>query len=193
MSYIKDNGKECSIHSQADFQIALYTFRRSARAGDVIELLLERVSDPYHFKTVRQSNDVETQFDTPQNNTHSSCSNSAETPPEWLKTAIDELKIDLKNEILAEMKSIASHFVESHKLEAIELQDKEEGQKERSLETKSSETPGGNTKEEHHMDARPTNVQRSFPHMLGGEVYLHQWEVQNTGQVTWDSTVCHFG
>lgn len=186
MSYIKDNGKECSIHSQADFQIALYTFRRSARAGNVIELLLERVSDRYHFKTLRQSNDVETQFDTPQNDTHSSCSNTAETPPEWFKQAIEELKVELKNEILTEMNSIASCFVESREFEAIELQT-EKQQEEDQKEIKSSEN-----KVELHMDARPTNVQTSFPHMLGGEVYLHQWQVQNTGQVTWDSTVCHF-
>lgn len=186
--------------------MALYTFRRSARAGNVINLLLERVSDRCHFKSLRQSTDVETQFDTPQD-THSidsSCSNHAETPPEWFKTAMEQLKVELKNEILTEMNSVACYFVESHKLETIELKASEcrekqlqQSQTESSLETQSSDSEAGavsNTKEEElHMDARPINVQTSFPHMLGGEVYLHQWEVQNTGQITWDNTVCHIG
>ncbi|XP_050300721.1 uncharacterized protein LOC126739199 isoform X2 [Anthonomus grandis grandis] len=35
------------------------------------------------------------------------------------------------------------------------------------------------------MDAQPIDVQKSVPHMLGGEIYLHQWDVQNTGEVAW--------
>lgn len=43
--------------------------------------------------------------------------------------------------------------------------------------------------EEPKMDARPVNIQTSIPHMVGGEVYLHQWDVQNTGQDQWTSLV----
>ncbi|CAG9821727.1 unnamed protein product [Phaedon cochleariae] len=35
------------------------------------------------------------------------------------------------------------------------------------------------------MGASPVNTQEIVPHMLGGEVYLHQWEVINTGKLPW--------
>lgn len=43
--------------------------------------------------------------------------------------------------------------------------------------------------DEPKMGARPVSRQRSVPHMLGGETYLHQWEVQNTGEATWTPMV----
>lgn len=39
------------------------------------------------------------------------------------------------------------------------------------------------------MDAMPINDQKIVPHMLGGEIYLHQWKVQNTGEGTWNAKV----
>lgn len=163
--------------------MALYTFRRSARAGELINLLLERVFDRFNFKTLRHSNDVETQIDTPQDShsIDSSCTNNEETPPDWFKTAIEQLKVELKNELVTEMYSIACDVMKSPKLETIEVIDSD-------LDSSSKEEV---KEEELRMDARPISLQTSYPHMLGGEIYLHQWEVQNTGQVTWDSAVCH--
>ncbi|CAH2007744.1 unnamed protein product [Acanthoscelides obtectus] len=37
------------------------------------------------------------------------------------------------------------------------------------------------------MDAAPVKTQTSIPHMLGGEIYLHQWQVKNTGKLCWTS------
>nr|CAH7758211.1 unnamed protein product [Callosobruchus chinensis] len=43
------------------------------------------------------------------------------------------------------------------------------------------------------MDAAPVETQTSIPHMLGGEIYKHQWKVKNTGKLCWTSkTVLKF-
>lgn len=43
---------------------------------------------------------------------------------------------------------------------------------------------------EMYYDGKPVrDVLHIVPHMVGGETYLQQWEVVNTGNVVWDSEV----
>lgn len=238
-----DNGKEYPINSQVEFQVALYTFRRNARAKEEIPLLLELYDRPDHQTIRSNSNDAETQIDSalkPQ-------AILSDQPPEWFKTAVGQLKSELKKEVADQMKEIMNvvmaefskaspkgrckreklskskhltpdstvdpkDLVRSYKLErklevleqkALKCREKflalpkiQKKIKTSDSEPKSSDSEAGpsskETKEEElQMDARPITLPGSCPHMIGGEVYLHQWEVKNTGQVTWDTWVCH--
>lgn len=108
-----DNGKEYPIQSQTDFQVALYSFRRKtfslitldfgltsysikgkARAGEVINLVLERVSDQPRHKNLRHSNDVETQIEEPQSMASTCC--NAEAPPEWFISGLAQVNSELQ-------------------------------------------------------------------------------------------------
>lgn len=232
-----DNGKEYPINSQVDFQVALYTFRRNARAKDEIPLFLQWADHPDHQI---QSNDAQTQIEAILS------SNNSDQPPEWFKTAMAQLKSELKTEVADQMKEImncvmeefdkavpqvstkgrckrekvskkhsvtdanldSKNLIRSYKLErklevlehkASKCREKfmalpprfQKKVKSADFEAKSSDSEAGPSKEvkkeEPQMDARPITLQGSCPRMLGGEVYLHQWEVKNTGQVTWDS------
>ncbi|XP_019766280.2 uncharacterized protein LOC109541765 isoform X1 [Dendroctonus ponderosae] len=274
--FIMDNGKEYLIQSQTDFQVALYAFRRKARAGEMINLLLERVSEQPTHKNLRHSNDVETQFDNVDATSILSTCCNADTAPEWFIAGLAQLKKEIKDEItsnvstliasaVAEIKSPclapvpAQHASCSNRarakpykwskkltpqlvenitdtkvlLKSLKLENKldklerkaskyrekrhalQHGQKSSDNAPKSSDSEAGPSKsnsrsigkeikrklEEHQrkqeepiahqqsdepkMGARPVSRQRSVPHMVGGEIYLHQWEVQNTGEAQW--------
>lgn len=76
--YVDSEKKEIAVNSQMDFQIALYYIRQQARMGEIITLVLDRVSDTRKGakpKRLKQSN-VQTQAD---------CSeiDYDEVPPEW--------------------------------------------------------------------------------------------------------------
>lgn len=229
--------------------MALYTFRRNARAKEEIPLLLELFDHPDHQATRSNSNDAETQIDSALK----SQAILSDQPPEWFKTAVVQLKSELKKEVADQMKEIMNvvmaefskappqaaaasskgrckrekltskhstpdstvnpkDLVRSYKLErklevleqkALKCREKflalpkiQKKIKTSDSEPKSSDSEAGQSgkemkEEELQMDARPITLPGSCPHMIGGEVYLHQWEVKNTGQVTWDAWVCH--
>ncbi|KAJ8953179.1 hypothetical protein NQ318_003215 [Aromia moschata] len=86
------------------------------------------------------------------------------------------------------------------KLEKLEHKTKKIKEKKLALLTKSSDSDAGQSSSRSHSyrhcakqddlqkyDAVPVNTQKVVPHMLGGEVYLHQWEVMNTGKLPWTS------
>ncbi|XP_066249930.1 uncharacterized protein [Euwallacea similis] len=283
VSFIMDNGKVYSINSQVDFQVALYAFRRKARVGEVINLLLEQISHQPNHKNLRHSNDVETQFDNAEPQSLVSACCNFEAPPDWFIAAIAQLKKEIKDEVTANisglvanavlelkkpltasqvpsvpvavcpqrprnkrekcLKKIGPYFGESaseyvyfdlfnrakhllksvkleNKLEKLELKASKYREKRMALQhilktsdhgPKSSDSEAGpsssrrDKKEKHmqmelgvsqskqenvegpKMDARPVTVQSVIPHMLGGEIYMHQWEVQNTGEDQWTS------
>lgn len=266
VSYIMDKGKEFPILSQSDFQAALFAFRRKARSGEIINLLLERISDQPVHKNLRHSNDVETQFDNIEPSSIVSTCCNIDSPPEWFLSSIAQLKKELTYEITAAVSSVVSSVVSSavanvkpqlppppppqpchhhhsrkckpekrmrkvtphtvehnvdtkdliksmkldHKLEKLERKTSKYREKRLALQTavKSSDSEAGHSssrsrsrdknekpkeEQEPKMDAKPVNSQSVVPHMLGGEVYLHQWEVQNTGEAPWTSkTQLHY-
>lgn len=232
--------------------MALYTFRRNARAKEEIPLFLELLDRPDQQTTI-QSNDAETQIDSAPKLQAIFSSNNLDQPPEWFKTAVAQLKSELKKEVADQMKEIMNivmaefskaspqvaaavtkgrckrekvskkhstdtsvdpkDLIRSYKLErklevlehkASKCREKflalpprfQKKTKTSDLEPKSSDSEAGPSskevkEEEPQMDARSITLQGSCPHMIGGEVYLHQWKVKNTGQVTWDTWVCH--
>lgn len=76
--------KEIFINSQHDFQLALYMFRKKARNGEIITLMLDRRDDKMFFfpQTVTQCADAQTQINPEA--AHSDKCLSGE-PPEWFK------------------------------------------------------------------------------------------------------------
>lgn len=87
------------------------------------------------------------------------------------------------------------------KLEKLEHKTKKIREKKIALFSKSSDSEAGpsssksqSRKDESNdyilkMDASPILSQNIVPHMLGGEIYLHQWKVVNTGRLPWTSDV----
>ncbi|KAJ8933882.1 hypothetical protein NQ314_013735 [Rhamnusium bicolor] len=86
------------------------------------------------------------------------------------------------------------------KLEKLEHKTKKIKERKLALLTKSSDSDAGpstSRRDTYHcieneedlllMDAAPVNRTGTFPRMLGGEVYLHKWEVMNTGKLPWTS------
>ncbi|KAL3275286.1 hypothetical protein HHI36_020054 [Cryptolaemus montrouzieri] len=91
------------------------------------------------------------------------------------------------------------------KLEKLESKSKKLKEKKMSLLTKSSDSDAGHSSSKSNsetilnvdmgqMNAAPVRHQQSvIPHMMGGEVYLHSWEVINNGLLPWTSeTELHF-
>ncbi|CAG9854334.1 unnamed protein product [Phyllotreta striolata] len=252
VSYITDSNREFPIESQTDFEIALYAFRRKGRMGDVVNLKLDRISDPQQrVPSTRHSNsnDVETQFDTEAVSIVSSCCNS-ENPPEWFISYMNKFKKNMTEEINTAISSalsnIKTHSVSQpscyhsrktksenskrrklqlltgdgphestkdlikslklenkleQKLEKLENKSKKWKEKKLALVSKSSDSDVAvcsNAKRRQsvpcegddyvlQMNATPVNTQEIVPHMLGGEIYLHQWKVINSGKLQWNS------
>ncbi|CAH1133060.1 unnamed protein product [Ceutorhynchus assimilis] len=252
--YIMDNGKEYPIQSQTDFQVALYAFRRKARVGEVINLLLERISDQTAQKMHKHSNDVETQFDLEPTSISSTCC-AGNTAPEWFLAGLVQLKKELMEEISANVSTVMAQTVadlksscpyriksklekrpkkvSSHgtanvfdtktlmrslrydtKLDKLERKATKYREKRSALQHREGEAGCSNARklsaltakqrllqeekrqieedleksdEETVMDAKPLTVQTTIPHMLGGEHYIHEWMVENTGQDQWTS------
>lgn len=94
---------------------------------------------------------------------------------------------------------LEGHF--ERKLEKLEHKTKKIKEKKFALFGKSSDSEAGPSSSKSHsrkdeeieelrkMDAAPVLSQNIIPHMLGGEVYLHQWRVVNTGKLPWTSEV----
>ncbi|CAH1102179.1 unnamed protein product [Psylliodes chrysocephalus] len=248
VSYITDSNREFPIESQTDFQIALYAFRRKARMGDIVNLKLDRISEPpqQSQRSSRHSNDVETQFDTEPVSIVSACCNS-ENPPEWFVSYMNKFKKSVSDEITSAVSSAVStikphtvsqppcyhrksksenskrrklplltgdgphestkDFIKSLKLDnklehKLEKLDKSKKSKDKKLtlffKSSDSDVAVTSTVDKRRrsapcesedavlqMDAAPVNTQQMVPHMLGGEVYLHQWKVINSGKSSW--------
>lgn len=94
VSYVTTNDREFPIDSQTDFQIALYSFRRRARLGEIINLTLDRIADkesaPSTSKASQKTMDVETQIES--NEAISMTSSSFNTPPEWFLTLMAQVR-----------------------------------------------------------------------------------------------------
>lgn len=87
------------------------------------------------------------------------------------------------------------------KLEKLEYKTKKIREKKIALFAKSSDSEAGQSSSKSYsrkdevdfnildMDASPVSSQNIIPHMLGGEIYLHQWKVMNTGRLPWTSVV----
>lgn len=103
------------------------------------------------------------------------------------------------------LKSLKLEGKLERKLEKLEHKTKKIKEKKLALLTKSSDSEAGQSSSRSHsyhhcekeddllqMDASPVNAQSVVPHMLGGEIYLHQWEVMNTGKLPWTSKVKEF-
>ncbi|XP_060535950.1 uncharacterized protein LOC132707925 [Cylas formicarius] len=237
--------EEYPINSQSDFQVALYMFRRKARAGETINFLLERQSNQPTHKNLRHSKDVETQFDNNDKSAFITTCCRAESPPEWFLQCLAQLKKEITEDVTANVSGVVStalagvkpqivnppncyhhsrksktekrlrklnpHLVDSNtdakdlikslkldnKLEKLERKATKYKEKRFALfsAAKSSDSEAGHSssrsrsheKEDSRMGAQPVNVQEVVPHMLGGEVYLHKWEVINTGEIAWSS------
>lgn len=99
------------------------------------------------------------------------------------------------------MKSLKIEGKLEKKLEKLEYKTKKIREKKIALFAKSSDSETGQSSSKSHnrkdvandnildMDAAPVNSQNIIPHMLGGEIYLHQWKVMNTGSLPWTSEV----
>lgn len=86
-------------------------------------------------------------------------------------------------------------------MEKLEHKTKKIREKKIALFAKSSDSEAGQSSSKSHsrkdetrdsiikMDAAPVLSQNIVPHMLGGEIYLHQWKVVNTGRLPWTSEV----
>lgn len=61
-----------------------------ARHGEVINLMLEKISNYPIGKNQRHSNDAETQFDT-MNSTSLTCNCNLESAPEWFLNSISQV------------------------------------------------------------------------------------------------------
>lgn len=86
--YVDSERKEVAINSQMDFQIALYFIRQQARMGEIITLVLDRVSETRRGakpKKLKQT-DVQTQ---------ANCSDKEydEEPPEWFYIYMSKVSI----------------------------------------------------------------------------------------------------
>lgn len=94
VSYITDD-KEIPIESQADFQIALYTFRRKARNSEIITLTLDRMSN---FKECSPKQvhrfDVQTQVHTDALECKENDLTFNEGPPEWFKKYMKKVTVE---------------------------------------------------------------------------------------------------
>lgn len=97
VSYVTDSNREFPIESQTDFQIALYAFRRKARMGDIVNLMLERTSKKESIKISRNSNDVETQFDNNETVSMISTCCNVDTAPEWFSLFMNQVSLFLCN------------------------------------------------------------------------------------------------
>lgn len=83
VSYIASDDKEVPIESQSDFQIALYTFRKKARNGEIITLTLDRMSNKISCPKYVRHLDVQTQVHTDAFECKEFDSLSSDMPPEW--------------------------------------------------------------------------------------------------------------
>ncbi|XP_072396375.1 uncharacterized protein [Diabrotica undecimpunctata] len=96
------------------------------------------------------------------------------------------------------LKSLKLEGKLEHKLEKLESKTKKLKEKKLALFSKSSDSDGCTSSVKRrssvpcepeddgfHMDAMPINVQQIIPHLLGGEIYLHQWKVLNSGKSAW--------
>lgn len=64
-----------------------------ARAGEMINLLLERVSEQPTHKNLRHSNDVETQFDNVESTSILSTCCNADSAPEWFIAGLSQASL----------------------------------------------------------------------------------------------------
>lgn len=102
------------------------------------------------------------------------------------------------------LKSLKLEYKLENKLEKLERKTKKIKEKKLALFTKSSDSDAGHSssrsrsnhvqeddnEDELQMDGAPVNDLSVVPHMLGGEIYLHRWEVINVGKAAWSSKVC---
>ncbi|KAG5871599.1 hypothetical protein JTB14_010723 [Gonioctena quinquepunctata] len=108
--------------------------------------------------------------------------------------------VDSSHETKDIIKSLKLEGKLERKLEKLESKTKKIREKKLALFTKSSDSETGPSTsrsqskppcrreqgdELFQMDAAPTHTQDVIPHMLGGEIYLHQWEVINSGKSPW--------
>lgn len=99
------------------------------------------------------------------------------------------------------LKSLKIEGKLERKLEKLEHKTKKIKERKLALFTKSSDSDAGHShngahskpkeevieNEDLQMDADPVGFQHNTPHMFGGEVYLHKWQVKNTGKLPWSS------
>ncbi|XP_018571385.1 uncharacterized protein LOC108911046 isoform X2 [Anoplophora glabripennis] len=131
-----------------------------------------------------------------------SCYHSRKSKPECPKRVrkLAPLIAESSHETKDLLKSLKLEGKLERKLEKLEHKTKKIKEKKLALLTKSSDSDAGQSSSRSHsyrrvekeddllqMDAAPVNTQSAVPHMLGGEVYLHQWEVMNTGKLPWTS------
>lgn len=92
---------EVPVNSQKDFQIALYTFRKKARNGEVITLYLDRISDKKE-----KMFDAETQASGQENR---SAQAADAGPPEWFKKYMKQFRKDLLDDVKLLMLPLLTH------------------------------------------------------------------------------------
>lgn len=85
VSYIDSDEKEIAINSQNDFQLALYSFRRRARIGEIITLIVDKVNSRKPITPLIQSSDAEiqTQEYKDEATQPASLQQDDDIPPKW--------------------------------------------------------------------------------------------------------------
>lgn len=88
---------EVPVNSQRDFQIALYTFRKKARNGEVITLWLDRISDKKQkmFLCI----DAETQANGQENKSSETVQMMENGPPEWFRKYMKQFRRELLEDV----------------------------------------------------------------------------------------------
>lgn len=103
---MSDNG-EVPVNSQRDFQIALYTFRKKARNGEVITLWLDRISEKK--KKMHLVSDAQTQASGQENKAAETSPNVESVPPEWFKKYMKQFKHEFMDEMRGLLAPILIH------------------------------------------------------------------------------------
>lgn len=211
--YVDVNDRELPIESQEDFQLALYSFRKRARDGDINMLKLEKVANPKNTAVKRKvAKPREELVDKIK----------MDSPPEWFTRYMRKFKKEMMEEITTTMMKINSSRKsrsEPMKMPAVPLEltnkDLKHLKSEKKLENKlekldlktfkiktlkqalkdvneSRSTPLINEIEYMNVSLA-TNVIFPMVHLLGGETYMHSWEIINCGMLPWDkNTVIQF-
>lgn len=108
VSYISEEG-EVPINSQKDFQIALYTFRKKARNGEVITLWLDRISERKNKKLHLMVIDAQTQVNGYENKAAETTAMTENGPPEWFKKYMKQFRKEFLDDVKELIAPLLAH------------------------------------------------------------------------------------
>ncbi|XP_065161775.1 next to BRCA1 gene 1 protein-like isoform X1 [Atheta coriaria] len=110
VSYIDSDEKEIAINSQNDFQLALYSFRRRARIGEIITLIVDKVNSRKPITPLIQSSDAEiqTQEYKDEATQPASLQQDDDIPPKWFTKHMKKFKKQMMEDMKQQFALISS-------------------------------------------------------------------------------------